>query len=175
LWEDYGVTSEQRFESFSTDHGKTFKPAVVWHNFADPIDGIYFDPTTFLFGNTLTDFGNNFNASTNTFSTFVDYESVAATSPAPLTQPIGGAGMQGRSGIVINNSYLAAVAIDTAHNNTLNLFTGPLGGSLTDKPLSSVTDVSEARIFPTLPNQFLISVVQGGEPGAFSVIKGQVK
>jgi len=175
FWEDYGLTSEKRFESFSSDHGVSFSPPILWHSFADPVDGIYFDPTMFLFGTTLTDFGNNLNTSSNTFSAFVDYEWVAAASPAPLTQPIGGAGIQARSGIVINNTYLAAVAIDTANGNALDLFTGPLGGSVTKTPITSVSDVREARIFPTIASQFVISVVQGGDPGTLSVIRGQVK
>ncbi len=76
---------------------------------------------------------------------------------------------------MFNNSFLVAIAIDTAHNNTLKLFSGPLVGALTAAPIKSMTAVSEARIFPAGGYNFVITMVQSGEPGQLSVTRGQLK
>ena len=102
-----------------------------------------------------------------------DYLTAGSTSS--LDQPIGGAGLQGAFGVVFNNSFLVAIAIDTSNMNTLNVFSGPLGGTLTGGPIKSITKVQEARIFPATGYSFIITLVQNSDPGQLSVLTGQLK
>jgi hypothetical protein len=146
--------------------------------------------TIFYFGDTLFDFGEDFNTKTFATSVFADY--LLPGSTTPKDQPIAGAGLQGALGAIFNNSYLFGIAIDTSKEDILDSFSGLLGKKLALGPIliyspgmpepelatapnEPLTGVQEARIFRGPNYSFLVTFVQNSEPGKLSVLRGQVK
>jgi hypothetical protein len=176
-WYDYDsmTTDTDRLASFSTDGGTTFTTPTTLHTFPSTEEEEYFDPTLFFFGDVFIDFATELTLPGEEAEIFYDSFTISsgAIVAAPDQQIGTGTTLEGGFGVYVN-SMVVAVAIDTGNSNTLHVFYGPLGMTLTDMPLTTITGVQEARIFPLGGNQFIIDYVQTSEPGPISFITGQV-
>jgi hypothetical protein len=191
VWSDFGSgtsnSTQFRFASVSTDGGATWStpPAQLDQLASTPtttVQGVYFNPTAFVFNNTIADFMTKVvgTSSGATFSTSVDWWD--GGSKPPQHQQIGPTGLQGGFGVVVNDSFLYANAIDS--KGFLIACSGHLGGTLACAP-TSVSLVQEDRVFPTnidadgIPQggrvHFVTEIVRNSEPGPASDIQGTVK